>query len=162
MKYFLLFGLWLSVGSFVCSNKNMNSMKGILSAVSDLVEEKIITKQTVESSLGITLSEDKKESKTQGMLIYKISSFLDEYENVELRLFNGSKNFFILIYPEDPIAFSLGDLKKQYSYKGFTAGDPRRQTPAGYQFEKNGKNINFYCDEKQKSIIQISVAGQND
>jgi hypothetical protein len=160
MKTVLFIGLWLAISSFTCSN--INAMDKTLKSISNLVAEDKIDKTAIETTLGVRLSEDKKVSAAQGMIIYELSmgTFLSDYDRVQLRVFDGNSRFFLLIDPESPIPLSLEELKKQYSYKGFTPADPRRQEPAGYHFEHNGYKISCYCDNKLKKIVQITIEGK--
>ena len=160
MKTAFFIGLWLTVSSFTCSN--INAMDKTLKSIYSLVAEDAINKTAVEIALGVKLSEDKKASAAQGMTIYELAmgTVLCAYDKVELRLFDGNSKFFLLIYPESPVPLPLEELKKQYSYKGFTSADKKRAEPAGYHFEKNGYKISFYCDGKLKNIIQVSIEGK--
>lgn len=161
MKTAFFIGLWLTISSFTCSN--INAMDKTLKSISNLVAETHIDKTAVEAALGIRLSEDKKASASQGMIIYELgmSIVLSDYAKVALRVFDGNSKFFLLIYPETAIPLPLEALKKQYSYKGFTPGDARRKEPGGYHFEHNGHKLSFYCDSRLKNIIQVTVEGSS-
>lgn len=161
MKILLIIILWLT-GSFACYNTNTKKMDNILNNIKSLVTGDSVNKQVIESELHIKLSEDKKESATQGMLIYRLSSTLSDYLNAELRIFSGNTRFFLLLFPEYPIPLQLEELKKVYTYKSFTAGDVRRDELPGYEFETNGREVNFYCDEALDNIIQITVMGKTN
>jgi hypothetical protein len=161
MKTALFIGLWLTISSLTCSN--INAMDKTLKSISNLVAEDKIDKTAIEATLGVRLSEDKKASASQGMTIYELSmgTFLSDYDKVELRVFDGGARFFLLIDPETPVPLPLEELKKLYSYKGFTPADTRRHEPAGYHFEKNGHKISYYCDNKLKRIVQVTIEGKS-
>ncbi len=161
MKTAFFIGLWLTICSFTCSN--INAMDKTLKSISNLVTETHIDKTAVEAALGIRLSEDKKASASQGMIIYELgmSIVLSDYARVELRVFDGNKKFFLLLYPETAIPLPLEELKKQYAYNGFTPADPQRKEPAGYHFEHNGHKLGFYCDSKLKNITQVTIEGSS-
>lgn len=160
MKTAFILSLWLAFCSITCSNTS--AMNKTLQHIRLLASEEHIDKATVETLLEVRLAEDKKASEAQGMSIFRMGAdnILSAYSTVELRLFNGGSNFFLLVCPVEPLPLALEELKQGYTYKGFTTGDPLRKELPGYHFEKNGRAIIFYCDDKLKNIEQVSVAGK--
>jgi len=155
----LFIGILLTLCSFHCSNTN--AMDNLLKNMHTLATAGKIDPREIGVILDIKLKEDKEASARQGMKIYTLAggALLSPYDSVELRIFDAGSRFFLLAYPAEPVPLQLEELKKAYTYKGFSAGDKRRDENPGYHFEKNGNTISFYCDHRLKQIMLITMEG---